>query len=62
MTKLWHMVREMKLKYVVVYENILDEFRVMHCVIKVKVTRALAKLNHSFKFPNQQRMALHCKQ
>ena len=38
------MVRE--LKHVVVYENILDEFNVRHCGIKVKVTIALVKLNH----------------
>ena len=27
-TELWHMVREMELKHVVVYENIFDEFSV----------------------------------
>ena len=27
-TELWHMVREMELKHVVVYENIYDEFSV----------------------------------
>ena len=43
-TQFWYMVRE--LKHVVVYENILDEFDVRHCGIKVKVTIALVKLNH----------------
>ena len=32
------MVRKMKLKHAVGYENILDEFSVGHCGIKVKVT------------------------
>ena len=38
------MVREIKSKHVVVYENILHNFSVGHCGIKVKVTVALAKL------------------
>ena len=45
-TKLCHMVREMKLKHVVVYENILDGLNVEHCGVKVKVTIALAAFNH----------------
>ena len=32
------MVRKMKLKHAVGYENILDEFSVGHCGIKIKVT------------------------
>ena len=40
------MDRKMKLKHVVVYENILDEFKVGQCEIKVKVTIALAMFNH----------------
>ena len=42
------MVREMQLKHVVdlVYENIMHEFHVGQCGIKVKVTIALAKCNH----------------
>ena len=35
----------MKLKHVVVHEYILNEFNVMHCGIKVKVIKALAKFN-----------------
>ena len=56
--KLSDPIRELKLKHVVVYEYILNEFsvmycgikvkvtNVMHCGIKVKVTIALAKFNH----------------
>ena len=43
-TKLWHMVKKIKLKILVVNENILDDFNVAHCGIKVKVTIGLAKL------------------
>ena len=56
--KHWHMVRKMKLKHNVIYENILDKFNVGHCGIKVNVTFAPAKFNHSIFF-NQQQMALH---
>ena len=45
-TKLWHIVVEMKLKNVVVHEYILSEFNVKHHGIKVKVIIALAKFNH----------------
>ena len=44
------MVRKMKLKHNVVYENILDKFNVGHCGIKVKVTFTPAKFNHSIFF------------
>ena len=40
------MVRKMKLKYVVVDENILDDFNVGHCGSKVKVTVALEQFNN----------------
>ena len=35
----------MKLKHIVEYENILDDFNVGYCVIKVKVTITLTKFN-----------------
>ena len=60
-TKLWHMVRGINIKHVVVSEGILDEFSVGHYGIKVKVTIALAKFNH-YNFPDHQQMALHCTQ
>ena len=40
------MVRGMKLKHVVVYENIMHEFNVGHCEIKVKVNIAIKDFNH----------------
>ena len=45
-TKLWPIVREMKLKHIIVYENVLNKFNVGNCGIKAKVTKALAKFNH----------------
>ena len=45
-TKLWHMVRRMKIKTYFSTKNILDEFNVGHCGIKIKVTIALEKFNH----------------
>ena len=42
------MVREMKLKHVVIHNNIMHEFNVLHCGIKVTVTIALAKFNCYF--------------
>ena len=45
-TKLSHMVRKVKLKYAAVCENVLKEFNVAHCGIKVKITKVLAKFNH----------------
>ena len=40
------MATKMKSKHAAVYENILDEFNVGHCGIKVNVTIALAKFNN----------------
>ena len=40
------MVRELKSKYFVVYEHILDEINVGQCGITVKVTTALVKFIH----------------
>ena len=37
------MVKKIKLKNVAVYENVLEEFYVGHCGIKVKVAIALEK-------------------
>ena len=45
-TKLWQMLRGMKLKHVVVYDNIMHEFNVGHCEIKVKVNIAIKDFNH----------------
>ena len=36
----------MKLKHIALYKNILDDFNVMDCGIKVKVTITLAKFNN----------------
>ena len=45
LTKICHMDSRIKIKNVA-YKNIINDFNVMHCEIKVKVFITLAKFNH----------------
>ena len=57
--KNFHTVRKIKLKHVVISENILDEFIFGHGGIKIRVTIALAKVNYLFFSNHQQKYSIN---